>query len=99
MARQIALSDRVKEKARERFPAEEDYSAVCNLLLEYNDGGERGAERIRLDILEISDSSVEKTRELLALAKADFRDLILAAEYTDGPDGLPVLKPQFAKPR
>jgi hypothetical protein len=38
-------------------------------------------ERIHLDILEICDGKMEKVRELVDLAKIDWRDLIMVAEY------------------
>jgi hypothetical protein len=38
-------------------------------------------KRIHLDILEICGGRAEKVRELVELAKVDWRDLIMAAEY------------------
>ncbi len=38
-------------------------------------------ERIHLDILEICDGKLEKVRELVDLAKIDWRDLIMVGEY------------------
>jgi len=38
-------------------------------------------ERIHLDILEICNGKAEKVRELVDLAKIDWRDLIMVAEY------------------
>ncbi len=38
-------------------------------------------ERIHLDILEICGGRIEKVRELIALARVDWRDLIMLAEY------------------
>ncbi len=38
-------------------------------------------ERIHLDILEICNGKKEKVRELVDLAKVDWRDLIMTAEY------------------
>ena len=43
-------------------------------------------ERIHLDVLEICEGKIEKTRELVELAKVDWRDLIVVAEY-DVKDG------------
>ena len=43
-------------------------------------------ERIHLDVLEICGGKIEKTRELVELAKVDWRDLIVMAEY-DVKDG------------
>ena len=67
------------------------------LLLRYGENGaEREVERVRLDILEICGSSVRQVERLVNLAKTDFRDLIVAAEY-EQVDGNLVLKPGFAK--
>ena len=38
-------------------------------------------ERIHLDILEICDGKKENVREFVDLAKVDWRDLIMTAEY------------------
>jgi hypothetical protein len=38
-------------------------------------------ERVHLDILEICGGKMEKVRELVDLAKIDWRDLIMVAEY------------------
>ena len=38
-------------------------------------------DRIHLDILEICGGKAERARELVELAKIDWRDLIMAAEY------------------
>ena len=43
-------------------------------------------ERVHLDILEICGGRIEKVRELVALARVDWRDLIVTAEY-DVKDG------------
>ena len=83
---------------RARF-SPSDCERVEQLLLRYGDNGaEREVERIRLDILEICGSSVKQVEWLVNLAKTDFRDLIVAAEY-EQIDGNLVLKPEFAKPK
>jgi hypothetical protein len=38
-------------------------------------------ERIHMDILEVCDGKMKKVRELVELAKIDWRDLIMVAEY------------------
>ena len=43
-------------------------------------------ERIHLDIVEVAAGNVDKVRELIGLAKLDWRDLIVVAEY-DSVDG------------
>lgn len=76
----IALSEAVRVKLKDSFPAQ-DREQAETLLLQY--GGvpaEPDAERVRLEILEASESRLEQMRELVTLAKTDFRDLLMLAE-------------------
>src|SRR5262249_23572648 len=96
MTKHVPLSEQTKAKIRERFP-NADQAEAERLLLTYGaDYAEPAVERIRRDILEICGTSLDEVRRLVALAKGDFRDLILEAEYIHGPDGMPVVKPEFA---
>ena len=92
---EIPLSGSVKEKIRECFATPSDRERAEKLLLEYQNGNERGVERIRLGILELCDSSLEKVSYYLQTAKTDYRDLILFAEYDEDERGNPVLKEKF----
>ena len=76
----IALSEAVRTKLRHSFPPQ-DHERAETLLLQYGGApAEPDVERVRLDILDASGSSLEKMRELVTLAKTDFRDLIMLAE-------------------
>jgi len=73
-----ALSSRLLEEIRRLFP--EDVSA---LLLSYGEQSyEREVDRVRWGILNVSGNDVGKLERMLAMAKKDYRDLIVAAEYT-----------------
>jgi hypothetical protein len=70
---------------------------VEQLLLDYGtERHEGGVDRIRLDILTLCGGDITKLAELVKLAKADWRDLIVAAEY-DYVDGKYVLKSERGK--
>ncbi len=69
-----------------------DLETAKKLLLEYQSSSQELNERIYLDILRICDGSLDKIHQFVGLAKTDYRDLILCAEY-DFIDGKSVLKP------
>jgi hypothetical protein len=90
------LSETVTAKTRERFSLQ-DRERAAELLLKYGTRDwELEVERIRFDILSACDSNLGKMEELVSLAKADYRDLILLVEY-DRVKGEFVSKPQFAE--
>jgi hypothetical protein len=85
MRRQIErvpeLSQRVTALIREIFPPA-DVPRIRELVREFHWSlGPAFDDRIHLDILEICDGKAERIRELVDLAKIDWRDLIVAAEY------------------
>jgi len=86
-----ALSDRVNRKLSEVFTGS-DLEKAKKFLLEYQSPSQELNERIYLDILRISNGSLDKIHQFVGLARTDYRDLILCAEY-DFIDGKPVLKP------
>ena len=91
-----ALSEKVLEKITECFPPQ-DRERAAELLLQYgNQEWEWEVERIRLDILSACDSNLKKMENLVGLAKADYRDLIIEVEYKRV-KGKHVSKPQFAE--
>jgi hypothetical protein len=76
-----ALSSRLLEEIRRIFP--EDFPTVSALLLSYGEQSyEREVDRVRWGILNVSGNDVGKLERMLAMAKKDYRDLIVAAEYT-----------------
>jgi hypothetical protein len=75
------LSRRVTALIRKIFPPA-DVPRIRELVREFHWSlGPAFDDRIHLDILEISGGKAEKVRELVDLAKVDWRDLIVAAEY------------------
>ncbi len=75
------LSQRVKALIWEIFPPA-DAPRIRELVREFHwTLGPAFDDRIHLDILEICDGKVERVRELVELAKVDWRDLIMVAEY------------------
>lgn len=79
------LSPAVVEELESQFQGE-DRKIVADLLLSYGEEAlEAGAERVRLDILDLCSGEVERVRKLVEMAKTDYRDLLVAAEYTGQP--------------
>ena len=64
------------------FPDDNSRKAAMAILHQYGtEEHERESERVWLAILKISGSNLEKIRKNTALAKQDFRDTLVAAEY------------------
>jgi hypothetical protein len=75
------LSQRVTALIGEIFPPA-DAPRIRELVREFHWSlGPAFDDRVHLDILEICGGKAEKVRELVELAKVDWRDLIMAAEY------------------
>ena len=69
----------------------EDRQPAIDLLLSYGDEAHhREVNRVRLGVLELSNGDLLKVEEWMALAKRDYRDLIVSAEYSP----LPRKRPQ-----
>ncbi len=74
------LSRRVTALIEEIFPLA-DAPRIRELIGEFHWSlGPAFDDRIHLDILEICGGQAERARELVELAKIDWRDLIMAAE-------------------
>lgn len=77
-----SLAPGLLEEIQKLFPSEH-ISKVSALLLTYGEKShEREVERVRRDILSVSGNDMLKLERMVALAKRDYRDLIVAAEYT-----------------
>ena len=64
------------------FPPEH-ISKISALLLTYGkEAHEREVDRVHWGILSVSGNDIGKLERMLAMAKTDYRDLIVAAEYT-----------------
>lgn len=72
---------KVEEKARQSFtPA--DLPGVLQTLETYGvESHERERERVQLGILKLSGGDLVKLRELVEVAKRDYRDILAWAEY------------------
>jgi hypothetical protein len=63
------------------FPAEE-FASVMTILNEYGtDKWHREPARVRLAALKVADGSMPRLRTCMELAKRDYRDALVAAEY------------------
>ena len=83
------LSDLVRKKVQQSFPAEK-HSRVIELLetecadnLPFTDGTPQSLERVRLAVVKVSAGNENKLCEQLEMAKRDWRDVINAAEYPE----------------
>jgi hypothetical protein len=75
------LSRRTVEAVRRMFSPDK-FAEVENALLTYGEHDhEREVERVRLDIISISKGDVRRLAGWVKLAKRDYRDLIVSAEY------------------
>src|SRR5215470_7897637 len=84
------------------FP-ESAHTRVLELLDTYGvESYERERERVQLAILKLSEGNEEKLREFVAVAKRDYRDVILWTEYPeesrlDTPEKIARVKKMFEK--
>ncbi len=84
------LSEQTCDVVRRLFRPE-DYSHVAALLEEECGNNlpflekldEYGLERVRYAALKVSDGDLEKLRRAVALAKTDWRDLLVAAGFAN----------------
>jgi len=82
MSQSPPLNPDLLAEIQKLFPPEH-ISKVSALLLAYGEESyEREVERVRWDILRVSGNDVPKLERMVAMAKTDYRDLIVAAEYT-----------------
>ena len=75
--------DLVLARVREVFPHHSPADVFAVLDLYGVEPYERERERVQLDILKLSEGDIDKLRNTVALAKRDYRDVIVAAEYTN----------------
>lgn len=69
--------------ARKAFPASR-LPEVLGLLDTYGvEAYERERERVQLAVIVLSDGNESKLRELIAIAKRDYRDVLFWAEYPE----------------
>jgi hypothetical protein len=78
------LSSELRQILAETFSAGEAQAAEAELLRYGVETHEREAGRVRRGILKLSAGDLTKLQDLVALAKRDYRDLLVSAEYTRG---------------
>jgi hypothetical protein len=74
---------KVLEKIAQYWP-DVDPQEVMNVLDKYGvESHERGRARVQLAILKLSEGERERLKELVGIAKRDFRDVLAYAEYPE----------------
>jgi hypothetical protein len=76
------LAPGLLEEIQKLFPPEHISKASALLLTYGEETYEREVDRVRGGILAISGNDLAKLERMVAMAKTDYRDLIVAAEYT-----------------
>jgi hypothetical protein len=90
----IALSEGTRERVRALFQGEQVAIVEALLVTECGDNlplhpsqeNAEGLERIRFAALRLSQGDVERLRRAVTLAKTDWRDLLVAAEFARDAD-------------
>jgi hypothetical protein len=76
----VTVSDVERVVRRDYHPGQVD--EVLALLRTYGtESWEREATRVRVAILKLAEGDLSRLREQLAVAKQDYRDVLLGAEY------------------
>jgi hypothetical protein len=79
---EIDYSSILKRKLATLFPDAAIWAVVEAELSRYGtESHEQGAARVRLAILKLAGTSLEKLREQVDIAKRDYRDTLAMAEY------------------
>lgn len=87
----VPLSEEVETKIRATFSGEVARESARSLLLEYQTEAWHGeVERVRIGILRICQGNLERMRRLVDVAKRDYRDLLMLAEYMPADSGKPL---------
>src|SRR5215510_10473167 len=71
--------DVVRKIIRREFPQHTE-TEVFDILKVYNSESEELSCRIHLDSIRLSEGSLQELQELIRVAKADFRDIVMRAE-------------------
>src|SRR5688572_4251568 len=78
------LEPEVERKLAMTWPSAPDRANVRVTLLTYGSvTSEREVERVRLAILKLSDGALDELRAMTAVAKTDYRDVLMWAEYPE----------------
>lgn len=76
------LSKKLRTQLENAFGVSECSVAEAELLKYGVESHEREIERVRTGIVKLSAGDLELLREWVTLAKRDYRDLLVSAEYT-----------------
>ena len=91
-ATMVLLSEATRERVKRLFPAEKIVAVELLLAEECADNlpewqrkspTPEKLERIRFAVLKLSDGSMDRLRQAIALAKLDFRDVLMGAGFGD----------------
>ena len=78
----VPLSEEVESRIKAMFSGEVARESARSMLLEYQTAAWHGeVERVRIGILQICQGNLERMRRLVDVAKRDYRDLLMLAEY------------------
>ena len=75
--------DLVIKKAREIFPGCDPADVLAILDMYGKAAHEPECERVQLAALKLSEGKLDRLRQMIVLAKEDFRDVIAPAEYPE----------------
>ncbi|MGO4210702.1 hypothetical protein AB4Y89_06300 [Terriglobus sp. 2YAB30_2] len=96
----VPLSEEVENRIQATFSGEVARESARSMLLEYQTEAWHGeVERVRIGILRICQGHLERMRRLVDVAKRDYRDLLMLAEYLPADSSKPVnLRDAHRKP-
>jgi hypothetical protein len=78
----MAIDATVRRKVERLWPTPEERAQVAQLLDTYgSENYESEVARVQLAIVKLSQGQVGRVRELIAVAKRDYRDVLMWAEY------------------
>jgi len=78
----VPLSEEVENRIQATFSGEVARESARSMLLEYPTEPWHGEiKRVRIGILRICQGNLERMRRLVDVAKRDYRDLLMLAEY------------------
>jgi hypothetical protein len=87
----VPLSAEAESRIQAMFSGEVARESARSMLLEYQTEAWHGeVERVRIGILRICQGNLERMRRLVDVAKRDYRDLLMLAEYMPADSGKPL---------
>ena len=87
----VPLSEEVENRIQATFSGEGARESARSMLLEYPTEPWHGeVKRVRIGILRICQGNLERMRRLVDIAKKDYRDLLMLAEYLPADSSKPL---------